>query len=196
MQKAITASWTNLEYLKTPSAAVIEQALKQSGWAIKYVKTPSQSLQLLAVSKNYDAIRFIKEPSEQVQLAAITHSYEALRYIKKPTAQAERLAIHQNERAIQWVNDLTKAKILELIAINFLVIKFVMKEISTDELQQVLQKELAKETVEEKYVRDFLNYSTIDKKSPIMAIDRLLLIDQYGSRTAKRIAVDEKLKLL
>ena len=196
MQKAIMASWTNLEYLKNPSELAIKQALNQSGWAIKYVKSPSESLQLLAVSKNYDALRFIKEPSEPVQLAAIQHSYEALRYIKAPSAQAERLAILQNERALQWINDLTKAKILEFLAINFLVIKFVMKEISTDELQQVLQKELAKETVEEKYVRDFLNYSTIDKKSPIMAIDRLRLLDQYGSRTAKRIAVDEKLKLL
>ena len=196
MQRAIMASWTNLEYLKNPSTPVIKKALNQSGWAIKYVKNPSEALQRLAVSKNYDAVKFIEEPSEPVQLAAIEHSYEALRYIKNPTAQVEFFAIRQNERAILLINDLTKSKILEFIAINFLVIKYVLKEISVDELQQVLQLQLAQETVGEKYVRDFLTYRTIDKQSPFMAIDRLRLIDEHGSRTAKRIAVDEKLKLL
>jgi hypothetical protein len=70
-----------------------------------------------------------------------------------------------------------------------------MKEVSKDELEAVLKEVLSTEDVDEKYIRDFLNYSTIEN-SAIMQMDKLLLIQNYGSKKAKKIAVDEKLKMI
>ena len=47
-----------------------------------------------------------------------------------------------------------------------------------------------------KYVRDFLNCSIIDRNSEIIDIDKIMFIYKYGSKKAKRIAVDEKLKMI
>ena len=55
---------------------------------------------------------------------------------------------------------------------------------------------LAKEEVEEKYVRDFLNCSIIDRNSKNFEIDKIMLIYKYGSKKARKIAVDEKLKMI
>jgi len=69
-----------------------------------------------------------------------------------------------------------------------------MKEISKDELINVLKEVLSKEDVDDTYVRNFLSYTTIDH-SYIKEIDKLLLIYRFGSRKAKKIAVDEKLSM-
>jgi hypothetical protein len=196
MIKAVNDSWVNLEYIKHPTDDLIKLAINQAGWAIKYVKNPHEEVQLLAVRKNYDAIKFIKEPCPRVQEEAVKISYDALRYIGSPTPQAELLAIRNNENAITFIHDLTKAKILAFLRANILVIKYVLKDISRDELEQVLKETLAREDVEEQYVRDFLNCSSIQKNSPTLPIDKIMFIDQYGSKKARKIAVDEKLKLM
>ena len=71
-----------------------------------------------------------------------------------------------------------------------------LNEISEDEIKGVLIEVLSKDDVEEKYVRDFLNCSIIDKESDVIAIDKIMFIYKYGSKKAKRIAVDEKLKMI
>ena len=75
-----------------------------------------------------------------------------------------------------------------------LVVKYLIQEVSKDELEEVLREVLSKETVEDKYVRDFLNCQTLDKYSQAQGLDKLLLIRKYGSKKAKQIAVDEMLK--
>ena len=55
---------------------------------------------------------------------------------------------------------------------------------------------ISKEEVEEKYVRDFLNCSMIDRNSKNFEIDKIMLIYKYGSKKARKIAVDEKLKMI
>jgi len=77
-----------------------------------------------------------------------------------------------------------------------LVIKYVAREISKEDLEEVLKEVLAKEEVEEKYVRDFLNCSMIDRNSKNFEIDKIMLIYKYGSKKARKIAVDEKLKMI
>lgn len=76
------------------------------------------------------------------------------------------------------------------------VTKSMLNEISQDEIKDVLIEVLSKGDVEEKYVRDFLNCSIIDKESDVIAIDKIMFIYKYGSQKAKRIAVDEKLKMI
>ena len=71
-----------------------------------------------------------------------------------------------------------------------------LNEISHEELEEVFKEVLSKDDVEEKYVRDFLNCSIIDRKSEIIDIDKTMFIYKYGSKKAKRIAVDEKLKMI
>ena len=55
---------------------------------------------------------------------------------------------------------------------------------------------LSKEEVEEKYVRDLLNCSIIDRNSKNFEIDKIMFIYKYGSKKARKIAVDEKLKMI
>ena len=71
-----------------------------------------------------------------------------------------------------------------------------LNEISQDEINGILIEVLSKDDVEEKYVRDFLNCSIIDKESDVIAIDKIMFIYKYGSKKAKKIAVDEKLKMI
>ena len=67
--------------------------------------------------------------------------------------------------------------------------------ISSDIVIEELKEILSDENIEEKYIRDFLNCSIIDKGSYI-DIDKIMFIYKYGSEKAKRIAVDEKLKIV
>ena len=170
-----------MEYFRIDK--VIRLAINQAGWAIKYAKNPSEELQLLAVRKNYDSIKFIKSPYESVQKEAIKISYDALRYINSSSHNIEIEAIKNNEAAISFIHNLDKDKILNFLKENILVIKYVAREIS-------------KEDVEEKYVRDFLNCSMIDRNSKNFEIDKIMLIYKYGSKKARKIAVDEKLKMI
>ena len=79
---------------------------------------------------------------------------------------------------------------------NILVIKYIFKEISQGDLEEVLIEVISKEDVSDKYIRDFLNCSTIGMESNNIKIDKVMFIYKYGSKKAKRIAVDEKLKLI
>jgi hypothetical protein len=48
--------------------------------------------------------------------------------------------------------------------------------------------------VDETFVREYLNYNMLDD-SDIKQMDKLRMIHRYGSKKAKKIAVDEKLKM-
>ena len=77
-----------------------------------------------------------------------------------------------------------------------MVIKYISKDICIEELEEILKQVLSKEDVDEKYVRDFLNCSMIDRNSSNIQMDKILFIYKYGSKKAKKIAVDEKLKMI
>ena len=200
MIEAVNNGWSNLNYIKNPSYNVIKLAIEQRGWAIRYVKEPSEELQLLAVMRDYDSIKYIKEPYESVQEAAVNISYDALRYINSPCYKAEVAAIKNNEAAVKFITDLNKDKILNFLKVNILVIRYItrsmLNEISHEELEEIFKEVLSKDDVDEKYVRDFLNCSIIDRNSEIIDIDKIMFIYKYGSKKAKRIAVDEKLKMM
>ena len=50
--------------------------------------------------------------------------------------------------------------------------------------------------IDEKYIRDFLNCSIIDRNSKEINLDKIMFIYKYGSKKAKQIAIDEKLKMM
>ena len=59
---------------------------------------------------------------------------------------------------------------------------------SENEIKERLKDVIQDENVSEKYIRDFLNCEAI-------TFDKLRFIYEYGSKKAKRITVDEKLKI-
>ena len=69
-------------------------------------------------------------------------------------------------------------------------------KIEKDDVIEVLKEVLSKDDVDEKYVRDFLKCNSIDKYSDKIDIDKILFIYKYGSKKAKKIAVDEKLRTI
>ncbi|MGL5694633.1 MAG: hypothetical protein ACRCXA_11190, partial [Peptostreptococcaceae bacterium] len=168
----------------------------QAGWAIQYAKNPSEDLQLLAVRKNYDSIKYIKEPYESVQKEAVKISYDALKYIKSPSFDVELAAINNDIAAINYIDELDKYKVKKFLKENILVIRYTLKLINKEELEEVLKEVLYKDDIDEKYIRDFLNCTIIDRDSDVMQMDKILFIYKYGSKNAKKIAVDEKLKMI
>ena len=191
--QAVRAGWNNLSYLDNPSQELIDAALDQSGWAIKYIKDADHDLQLRAVNKNYDAVKYIKDPAPDVQLAAVRGNYEALRYIENPTDEAKDLAIREDAQALRLIRNLGKEDFLHYLGLNVLVSKYIPKDISLspDDWRDTLKDILAQEDVSEEYVRNFITCSAVD----LSPVDKILLVDDYGSQKARRITVDEKLTL-
>ena len=68
--------------------------------------------------------------------------------------------------------------------------------INNIDIKEVLKEVLSKEDVDEKYVRDFLHCSIIDRNSDIVQMDKIMFIHKYGSKKAKKVAVDERLKMI
>ena len=152
------------------------------------------------MGKNYDSIKYIQNPSEKVQEESVKISYDALRYIKSPSFNAQLLAVKNNESAVRLMHDINRNKVIEFLKINILVIKHIprdiQKEINLEDLQEIIKEVLSSENVKEKYVRDFLNCTVIDRNSETFPMDKILFIYKYGSKKAKKIAVDEKLKIM
>ena len=67
---------------------------------------------------------------------------------------------------------------------------------SIEKIEEVLKEVISKEDVDEKYIRDFLNCSLIDRNSKEIQLDKVMFVYKYGSNKAKKIVVDEKLKMM
>ena len=197
LEQAVHKSWTNLAYIKHPPEWLIMEAISQSGWAIQYAENPSEELQMAAIEQNYDAIRYIKHPTPRVQAAAAAINYTALRYIDKPSFEAQCIAIANNEQAIRLFVDTDTETLLTFLKINILVIRYLPRNrlVSNDDLKRVLKETLSRDDVPEKYVRDFIDCRRIETDYGWSPVDKLLFVYRYGSRKAKQITVDEKLKI-
>ena len=60
--------------------------------------------------------------------------------------------------------------------------------------QNALKEVISNDNIDEKFIRDFLTCNVIGKNSEILDIDKIMFIYKYGSKKAKKIAVDERLK--
>ena len=187
---------TIIQNIENPTDEMKLLAISKNGLVLKYIKNPTKEMQKLAIENNVRAIQYIENPSEKVQLEAIKISYESLRYLKSPSLNCQIMAIKNNESAIQFIKDLNETKISEFLKVNILVIKYITKEINKVDIKEILKEVLSKEDVEEKYVRDFLHCSMIDRNSEIVPIDKIMFIHKYGSKKSKKIAVDERLKMI
>ena len=197
MKKYVVSKlWTTLEFIESPCEELIKIGLLQKGYAIKYAKNPSVLLQRLAIEKDYDSIRYIDKPIEEIQVLAIKRNYDALRYIENATLKAELLAIEENEAAIKFISNIDESKKVLLLKHNALVMKYIGNELPLSTVETAFKEVLSKENISEKYVRDFINCHSIDEKYGNISMDKMIFIYKYGSTVCKKIAVDEKLKMV
>lgn len=189
----VERDWAILEYISDPSDAVIETALDQSGWAIRYIKNPTESMQLKAVRQNYDALQYIANPSEVVQLEAVKNNYLALRFIANPAISILQMAVRNHPQALRQISHITKEMAIQLLEVTSLILGYVPQQVglSKEDVQSVFVRMVAKEDVDEQYVRELMGNKSIGGRQSSYPIDVLSLIDQQGSRKAKQIAIDE-----
>lgn len=192
----VEKDWAVLEYINNPSDAVVQCALAQSGWAIRYIANPSEELQLEAVKANYDALQYIKEPSEAVQLQAVQENYLALRYINDPSVAVLEAAVKQDPQAMRQITNLTKDIALHLFKVSASILGYIPNTlgITVEEIKAIIVESITSETVDVDYIRELINTKAIGGRQSKWSIDLLSLIDNYGTRTVKKVAVDEYLK--
>ena len=66
--------------------------------------------------------------------------------------------------------------------------------IIVDEIKAIIVDAISSDTVDEDYIRELINNKAIGGRQSKWPIDILSLIDMYGTRTVKKIAVGEYLK--
>ncbi|MDU1674231.1 MAG: hypothetical protein E6831_10335, partial [Veillonella sp.] len=196
LKALVEKDWAVLEYISDPSDTLIQSALAQSGWAIRYIANPSEELQLEAVKANYDALQYIKAPSEAVQLQAVQESYLALRYIDEPSVAVLEAAVKQDPQAMRQITNLTKDLALHLFKVSAAIVGYIPNTlgVTVDEIKDIILDAISSDTVDEDYVRELINNKAIGGRQSKWPIDILSLIDRYGTRTVKRIAVGEYLR--
>ena len=192
----VEKDWAILEYINDPSDSLIRSALAQSGWAIRYIANPSEELQLEAVRANYDALQYIKEPSEAVQLQAVQESYLALRYINEPSVAVLEAAVKQDSQAMRQITKLTKDLALHLFGVSAATLGYIPNNlgVTVDEIKSIIISAISSDTADEDYIRELINNKAIGGRQSKWSIDLLSLIDNYGTQTVKKVAVDEYLK--
>lgn len=130
----------------------------------KYLNNASEAVQLATVRKNGRLIQYIKNPSEQVQLAALEGAHHYLAVIKFPTNKVQEVALNMSAYSLEVVRFFTPIKK------------------ATKQLAQIL----SNPRVKKKYVIDFLDCIFIEG-------DKLEFINRYGSKKAKKIAMEYEL---
>lgn len=189
---AVRKNGLTLEYIKNPTEEMKEIAIENNPNAIKYIENPTENMMLKAIEYGWSNLKYIENPTEEAKKLAVSINYEALRYIKNPSYDIESIAIKNNEASISFIN-LDKEKMLGFLKANISVIKYIVNKVTNEEVEEVLKDVLSKEDVSEKYVRDFINSSVIGINSSVN-LDKILFVYKYGSKKAKKITVDEKLK--
>ena len=66
--------------------------------------------------------------------------------------------------------------------------------LTKEDVEDAVSKVLAQDDVDEQFVRNFITSTAIDQAVDLRPVDKLMLVYEKGSKKAKRIAVDEKLK--
>ena len=95
-----------------------------------------------------------------------------------------------------YEGELVSYKRVAMAAVSFLGTEVLVNARLDGTAKWYVDDVLENEDIEEKYVRDFLSCSMIDRNSNNFEIDKILFIYKYGSKKAKKIAVDEKLKMI
>ena len=157
---------------------------------------PSEALQLEAVKSNYDALQYIKAPSEAVQLQAVKENYLALRYIDEPSVAVLEAAVKQDSQAMTANYKAYKGLGIAPIWCKCCHTRYIPNNlgVTVDEIKSIIISAISSDTADEDYIRELINNQAIGGRQSKWHIDLLSLIDAYGTRAVKKIAVSEYLK--
>ena len=141
-------------------------------------------------------MQYIKEPSEAVQLQAVKENYLALRYIDEPSVAVLEAAVKQDSQAMRQITKLTKDLALHLFGVSAATLGYIPNNlgVTVDEIKSIIISAICSDTADEDYIRELINNQAIGGRQSKWHIDLLSLIDAYGTRAVKKIAVSEYLK--
>ena len=127
---------------------------------------------------------------------AVQESYLALRYINEPSVAVLEAAVKQDSQAMRQITKLTKDLALHLFGVSAATLGYIPNNlgVTVDEIKDIILDAISSDTVDEDYVRELINNKAIGGRQSKWPIDILSLIDRYGTRTVKKIAVGEYLR--
>ena len=104
-------------------------------------------------------------------------------------------AVLQDPQAMRQIGSLTKEMALHLFSVSARVLGYIPNTlgISVEDIRWSIIDTLSGENVNEVYIRELINNTSIGGRQSKWPIDVLALIDTYGTRDVKKIAVDEYL---
>ncbi len=132
-----------------------------------YLNELTEEEQLTKVIKDERLIEYIDNPTERLQLAALEKSNNAVRYIRNPTEEVQRIAIS---------NDLDTLADLRFIT-------------PIEKTIEILKEKLSYSRVKKAFIIEFLQCTFIIG-------DKMEFINRYGSKKAKRVAMELHLSVL
>ena len=74
------------------------------------------------------------------------------------------MAITKDEAAIKFISNIDENKKILFLKHNALVMKYIINDLPRDDVELAFKEVLSKETISEKYVRDFINCESINEK--------------------------------
>ena len=97
---------------------------------------------------------------------------------------------------MRQITNLTKDLALHLFKVSAAIVGYIPNTlgVTVDEIKDIILDAISSDTVDEDYVRELINNKAIGGRQSKWPIDILSLIDRYGTRTVKRIAVGEYLR--
>ena len=138
----------------------------------------------------------LKEPSEVVQLQAVQENYLALRYINEPSVAVLEAAVKQDPQAMRQITNLSKELALHLFKVSAPILGYIPNTlgVTVDEIKAIIVDAVSSDNIDADYIRELINNKAIGGRQSKWPIDLLSLIDAYGTRAVKKIAVGEYLK--
>ena len=165
----------NIIYIKNPTRKLLEEvygdkleeelremeAINSIPIEYQFLNNSPDDVQIDSISKSWYLIEYIDNPSEAVQLASIEDSYHHLSRIKNPTEKVQKKALGISVDALEDLRFITPV----------------------EKFNEFMKEFLSNPRVKKQYIIDFLGCYFI-------LGDRLEFINRYGSKKAKRIAME------
>ena len=97
---------------------------------------------------------------------------------------------------MRQITKLTKELALHLFGVSAATLGYIPNNlgVTVDEIKSIIISAISSDTADEDYIRELINNQAIGGRQSKWHIDLLSLIDAYGTRAVKKIAVSEYLK--
>ena len=105
-------------------------------------------------------------------------------------------AVKQDPQAMRQITNLSKELALHLFKVSASILGYIPNTlgVTVDEIKAIIVEAISSDNIDADYVRELINNKAIGGRQSKWPIDLLSLIDAYGTRAVKKIAVGEYLK--